>query len=67
MTKYTKKEREKFRQIDTHLKVLNERTRQLKTLIKQRKKKGSYNQTDMKKLLTKIKSAKVKVADAGFI
>ena len=67
MAKYTKKENADYKAIQTHLKVLQERTRQLKADIKRRKKEGRYNATDPKRLLTKIKKAKLHIADAGFI
>lgn len=67
MPQYTKKENALFNAVQTHLKVLEERTQHLKQLIRQRKKKGEYNITEQRRLLNKIKSAKKSVADAGFI
>jgi len=67
MAKYTKKENEQYKTIQNHLKVLEQRTKQLKADIRKRKKEGRYNATDPKRLLTKIKKAKLHIADAGFI
>ena len=67
MAKYTKKENADYKAIETHLKVLQERTRQLKADIKRRKKAGRYNASDPKRLLAKIRKAKLNIADAGFI
>ena len=65
--KYTKKENAEFKMVQTHLKVLEERTKRLKKMIREKKKKGYYNQTETKKLLKKIKGAKLNIADAEFI
>ena len=67
MAKYTKKENADYKTIQTHLKVLEQRTKQLKADIKRRKKEGRYNASDPKRLLAKIKKAKLHIADAGFI
>ena len=67
MTKYTKKENAKYKELQTHLKVLEERTKQLRADIRKRKKKGYYNATDPKRILAKIKKAKKEISYAGFI
>jgi len=65
--KYTKSENAKFKNLQIHLKILEERTKHLKWVIKRRKRTGQYNMSDPKKILAKIKKAKLNVADAGFI
>jgi len=65
--KYTKKENADYKKIREHLKVLEERTRMLKKTIARRKKVGQYNASDPKRVLAKIKKAKLNIADAGFI
>ena len=67
MPKYTKQENAKFKLIQTHLKVLEERTRRLKSLIKTKKKRGDLNKTEVQRVLKKIKKAKLNIADAEFI
>lgn len=66
MVTFTKRETERFKTIKTNLKVLEERTKQLRQSIKG-KKKDNLNLTEQKRLLNKIKSAKRNIADAGFI
>jgi len=65
--KYTAKEKEQYKSLNLHLKILEERAKQLRLAIKKRKKDGYYNMDDPKKLLNKIRKAKREVADAGFI
>ena len=65
--KYTKSENAKFKELQMHLKVLEERTKHLKAIIRNRKKRGHYNASDPARVLRKIKMAKKQVADAGFI
>jgi len=65
--KYTKKENADYKALNVHLKVLEERAKQLRADIRRRKAKGMYNASDPKRILRKIKSAKRQVADAGFI
>ena len=67
MAKYTKKENAQYKALNVHLKVLEERAKQLRMAIKNRKKKGYYNATDPARVLKKIKSAKRQIADAGYI
>jgi len=67
MVKYTKKENADYKLIQTHLKVLEQRTKELKADIRKRKKAGRYNASDPKRLLAKIRKAKLNIADAGFI
>ena len=66
-TKYTKKENAKFKELNVHLKVLEERAKMLRAVIRHRKKKGFYNASDPARVLKKIKSAKRQIADAGYI
>lgn len=63
MAKYT--HTMKLEQIKLHLDVLDSRTKQLKALIRKRKK--NYNTTELNRILSKVRSAKKHVADAGFI
>jgi len=65
--KYTKKENADFKMIQTHLKVLEERTKRLKKIIRERKKKSYYNISDAKKLLKKVKKAKLSIGEAEYI
>jgi len=65
--KYTKKENAQYKELQTHLKVLEERTKHLKAIVRNRKKRGHYNASDPKRVLKKIKQAKKNIADAGFI
>ena len=65
--KYSQKEKEEFKQLNTHLKVLEERAKHLREVIRNRKKRGHYNASDPKRVLKKIKSAKKQIADATFI
>ena len=53
--------------IQVHLKVLEERSKRLRSLVKKRQKNKQYNLTEQKRLLRKIKSAKRNIADAEFI
>jgi len=64
---YTKKENSDYKLIQTHLKVLEERTKQLRKTIAYRKKMKQYNASDPKRVLAKIKKAKESIANAGFI
>ena len=66
-TKYTKKENAKYKELQLHLKVLEDRTKHLKAIIRNRKKRGHYNASDPARVLKKIKSAKRQIADAGYI
>jgi hypothetical protein len=63
----SKKIDDEFKQIQTHLKVLGERTNRLKSIIRKRKKLKYYNNTELKRVLKKIKGAKRNIADAEFI
>jgi len=65
--KYTKKENADYKLIQTHLKVLEERTKQLKAQVRMRKKKGYYNASDPKRVLKQIKKAKKELSYAEFI
>ena len=65
--RYTKKENAKYKEIQLHLKVLDERTNRLKKLIRERKKKGRYNASDPKRILKEIKKAKMGISNAEFI
>mgnify|MGYP003147836510 CR=1 FL=1 len=65
--KYTKSELAKFKEIQLHLKGLGQQTTHLKKLVRSRKKKDYYNKTDKARLLKAIKSAKVKIANAGYL
>jgi len=65
--KYTKSENAKFKELQMHLKVLEERTKHLKAIIRNRKKRGHYNASDPKRVLKQIKKAKESIANAGFI
>jgi len=65
--KYTKKENSDYKAIQTHLKVLEERTKQLKKIVAHRKKLKQYNASDPKRVLKQIKKAKLNIANAGFI
>jgi len=67
MAKYTKSENAKFKELNVHLKVLEERAKHLRAVIRNRKKRGHYNASDPARVLRKIKSAKRQIADAGFI
>jgi len=67
MVTYTKKENAEYKKVQEHLKVLEERTRQLRADIRKRKKAGRYNATDPKRIFTKVKKAKMYIADAGYI
>ena len=65
--KYTKKENADYKALNVHLKVLEERAKQLRADIRRRKAKGMYNASDPKRILRKIKSAKKHIADAGYM
>jgi len=67
MKKYTKKENADYKAIQTHLKVLEERTKTLKKIVRHRKKLKQYNASDPKRVLKQIKKAKESIANAGFI
>jgi len=67
MDKYKKKENEDYKKIQTHLKVLEERTKTLKKIVAHRKKLQQYNASDPKRVLKHIKKAKESIANAGFI
>lgn len=56
-----------YKELNLHLKVLEERTKQLRAIIRNRKKRGHYNASDPQRVLRKIKKAKKEIADAGFI
>lgn len=64
---YTNDENTVFKEINTSLDILGERTKRLKGLIEERKKKGYYNLTERDKLLKTIKTAKLNIANAEFI
>lgn len=66
-TKYTKKENAQYKELNVHLKVLEERAKHLRAVIRNRKKRGHYNASDPKRVLAKIKKAKKQIADASFI
>ena len=66
-TRYTKSENTKFKELNTHLKVLEERAKHLRAIIRNRKKRGHYNASDPARVLKKIKQAKKQIADATFI
>ena len=56
-----------LKNINLNLKVLQERTRNLKKDIAMKNKRGDLNITEKKRILNKIRAAKKKIADAGFI
>ena len=67
MVKYTKRENEQFKAVQVHLKVLEERTKRLKSIVRKKKARGDLNKTELQRVLKKIKGAKVNIADAEFI
>ena len=67
MVKYTKKENADYKAIQTHLKVLEERTKRLKQIVRDRKKKGEYNASDPKRILKEVRKAKKSISYAEFI
>jgi len=67
MVKYTKKENEDYKALQKHLKVLEQRSKRLRLLISARKKKGYYNISAPSRILRKVKTAKLNIAEAEFL
>lgn len=65
--KYTKKENAQYRELQLHLRVLSERTKYLREMIRRKKKVGYYNVSDPARVLAKVKKAKKQIADAVFV
>lgn len=64
--KHSKAELAKYKEIQLHLRVLGERTNELKKQVRARKKsfQFAYSRSDKARLLRTIKGAKKKIAEA---
>lgn len=63
----SKKSKAELMIIKTHIKILEQRINRLKPILQKRFMNGKYNITESRRILSKIKKAKVLIAEIEFI